>query len=308
MYKFLALLSFFSIPLFAEMTKSNDIDIWYETFGDKNDPALLLVMGGCSQGVLWPIELCQQFVDNGFYVIRYDNRDTGFSTCFDYQKEPYDLLDMAKDAAGLLDSLGIGKAHVLGFSMGGSISELLSVHFPEHVFTLTLISTSCDFRPLNLAIAGLPPEEGALPPPRMSFLVTTHEFLKFSPQTFEEKLEQRIALWNLYNGSKVPLDENSTREIHRQYLLRLQSESAVGNHFPAIQRSEELVRSVPAQVRVPTLVIHGTEDPILHPEHGAALAASIPGSKYILLEGMGHVPNSHFFDLIVEEVTTLAHP
>lgn len=202
MYKFLALLSFFSIPLFAEMTKSNDIDIWYETFGDKNDPALLLVMGGCSQGVLWPIELCQQFVDNGFYVIRYDNRDTGFSTCFDYQKEPYDLLDMAKDAAGLLDSLGIGKAHVLGFSMGGSISELLSVHFPEHVFTLTLISTSCDFRPLNLAIAGLPPEEGALPPPRMSFLVTTHEFLKFSPQTFEEKLEQRIALWNYITALK----------------------------------------------------------------------------------------------------------
>ena len=136
----------------------NTINTWYETFGKKNNPALLLIMGACTQGILWTTEFCELLSARGFFVIRYDHRDVGLSTYFNFEKEPYDLLDMAKDAVGLLDYLKISSAHLLGLSIGGPIAELISIHFSDKVLTLTLIATSYDFRPMNRAYAGLPEE------------------------------------------------------------------------------------------------------------------------------------------------------
>src|ERR1700722_20304356 len=95
----------------GQIAKANEIDIWYETFGDEKSKPLLLIMGGCCQGVLWHRQFCESLADEGFYVIRYDHRDSGFSSCYDYETNPYGLMDMAKDAIGLLDAIGIQKTH-----------------------------------------------------------------------------------------------------------------------------------------------------------------------------------------------------
>ncbi len=287
------------------MTKANNIDIWFETFGNKEDPVLLLIMGACSQGILWPSELCQKLASVGFYVIRYDHRDTGLSTHFDFEKNPYDLMDMSKDAIGLLDSLKIKKAHLMGLSMGGPIAELIAVHFPEYVHSITLMATSCDFRPMNLAYAGLPPEENSLSRPKDFYIEWIASFKEKTPKNLEEAIEQRVECWRLLNGAVIPFEEELYRKLHKEFLLRQRNPESIKNHFFVCSNSEQYVRSVSSKVKVPTLILHGSEDPIFPSDHGEMLAMSIEGSKYIPLYGMGHVPNRYFYDLIVQEVSKL---
>jgi pimeloyl-ACP methyl ester carboxylesterase len=281
-------------------------DIWFETFGDKKDPALLLVMGGLCQGVLWPEELCKGFAKEGFYVIRYDHRDAGYSPCYDFEKEPYDMTDMAKDAISVLDKLGIQKAHVFGLSMGGFIAGVLASRYPERVNTIALIATSCELRPMNLAFAGLPTEGCTHSPPRESYLHTLNEFLKTPAKTDEEKLKERIAVWNELNGSVYPLDETTQRKIHGQFLARLRHPESLVNHILAIRNSEEIVREAFKNISVPTLIFQGMEDPIFAPDHAEAMAEKIPGSRIIYVDGMGHVPNEHFYGLLIGEIKQLS--
>ena len=200
------------------IAKANGIEIWYETFGEKENPSLLLIMGARGQGILWPTELCEQLAKENFYVIRYDHRDTGYSTCFDYEKNPYDLLDMAKDGIGLLDYLGIDKAHLWGLSMGGPIAELMAVHSPQRVFTITLMATSCDFRPASLAFDDMYPQDIVLSRPKEVYLNLTQRFFQSQSRTEEEILEERVLRWSILNGSEVPLKRSATaRFIKNSY-------------------------------------------------------------------------------------------
>lgn len=298
-------LSLFSAaPLLGSegMAKANGIDIWYETFGKKEDPAILLIMGACCQGIMWPTEFCAKLAGKGFYVIRYDHRDAGASTCFDFEKHPYDLLDMTKDAASLLEYLGIEKAHLFGLSTGGPIAELMSVHFPDRVSTISIIATSCDFEPSARAYDGLPPEEGTLPRPTETYLDWMNGFTKAAPQTQEELLEQRLAGWRILNGSKVPFDEELNRDLHTQFLARLRYPQGLINHLNAIKRSLEQIRQIPHQVKVPTLIFHGSEDAIFPLEHGVALAKAINGSHFVPVQGFGHVPNGYFYDMFIKTI------
>ncbi|MBS0648118.1 MAG: alpha/beta hydrolase [Verrucomicrobia bacterium] len=300
----ICLVCFFCMPLQAQpgqIVKAHGIEIWYETFGEEKDPALLLIMGGFAQGILWPTEFCEQLAKAGFYVIRYDNRDTGLSTCFDFGKNPYNLLDMAQDALGLLDVLKFEKVHHCGFSMGGSIAQLISAHFPHKVASLTLLSSSCDLRPCMLAY-DKDYTETALPKPQQIYLDWMHRFLEMPPQTHEEKLEQRLAAWRIMNGDQVPFETERYREIHQEFLDRLKHPESLTNHLPAIKNSFMMLDTVPSQVQVPTLIIHGSEDPILPPDHGEALHRAISHSRYVFLQGMGHVLNRCFYDTIVQEI------
>lgn len=286
----------------GKIVKAGGIEIWHETFGEEKNPALLLVMGGLSQGIMWPTEFCEQLSEAGFYVIRYDHRDTGYSTCFDFQKHPYNLLDMAKDAMGLLDYLKVDQVHVLGFSMGGPIAQLMSVHFPKRVLTLTLMASSCDLRPCTLAFEQAYPKDLTLSKPKDVYLKWMHEFVKRAPQTFDEQLQDRVKAWSILNGSSVPFEERRYKEIHAEFLSRLRHPESLLNHIQAIKNSFEMILEVPSKVCVPTLVIHGTEDPLLPPDHGEALSRAINGSRYLVVQGMGHVLNCQFYDLIVKEV------
>ncbi len=264
---YLAASIFLHVPSFAsgQIAKANGIDIWYESFGEKKDRALLLIMGGLCQGILWPTEFCEQLAKKGFYVIRYDHRDSGWSTCFDFSKQPYTLLDMAGDAVGLLDVLEVDKAHVCGFSMGGPIAELISVHYPSRIETLTLIAASCDLRPSSLAYDELYPADLTLSPPKEIYLDWMHKFLKNPPHTKEEQLEERIACWSILNGNSVSFEEALYRQIHQKFLERLRHPESLTNHLLAIKNSFRMIQSVPRQVKVPTLIIHGSEDPIFPP-------------------------------------------
>lgn len=286
----------------VQLAKANGIKIWYETFGEPQNPALLLVMGGLCQGILWPTDFCEQLAREGFYVIRYDHRDCGLSTCFTFEENPYDLFDMAKDAMGLLDYLQVDQANVCGLSMGGPIAELMSVHFPNRIATLTLIATSCDLRPSSLSYDGLYPEDITLSRPKKIYLDWMQKFLNNPPQTEEEHLEERVIAWAILNGSITPFDEGLYREIHREFLNRLKYPESLTNHLSAIKRSFEMIQAVPWQVRAPALVIHGSEDPIFPQDHGEALHAAIANSHYLFVQGLGHVVNRYFYDFLINEI------
>ena len=159
MFGFFSLLLLCTSTLFAgqeQIARINAIDVWYETFGKKEIGAST-IMGGCCQGVLWPV-FCERLAHEGFYVIRYDHRDAGLSTCVDFEENPYDLMDMAKDAVGILDAANIEKAHLFGVSLGAFLAEIMAGYFPERVHSILLMGSSCDIRPMNLAYAGLPPK------------------------------------------------------------------------------------------------------------------------------------------------------
>lgn len=294
-----------TISLFAnqgQIAKVNDIEIWYETFGEKEKPALLLIMGGCCQGVIWHREFCERLAKEGFYVIRYDHRDSGLSTCFDFEKTPYNLMDMTRDALGVLDAAGVEKAHLFGVSLGGFLAELMAAYYPERVNSILLLGASCEIRPMNLAYSGAPPEKNQIySSPTPEYLAWMLEFMKLSPQTDEEKLAQRIEGWNKLNGQKFPLNARINREIHQEFLSRLRYPQGLINHITMLNsiESEALLRTVPSKIRVPTVILHGSEDPIFPPDHGKALSQKIENSKYFLVDGMGHVPSDHFYDLYI---------
>ncbi len=295
----------YALPIVAgegQFAKANGIDIWYETFGSKDQPALLLIMGGNCQGVLWPVKFCERLAEEGFYVIRYDHRDAGLSTCFDFEKDPYDLLEVTKDALGLLDFIGIEKAHLFGISMGGSVAQVMAAYFPERVSSIAIMASTCDVRPMNLALKGLPPEEGLLSSPVKQYASQQGAVPKKPYEHDNDYLEKRVARWHFMSGFVVPFDEDFYRSLHKECLGRLRRVDVLKNHYLASARSEGIVRSVPFQIRVPTLIFQGSEDPVFPPDHGEALAKAIAGSKYVFVHGMGHVPNKYFDDLLIEQI------
>ena len=296
--------SFFMLPLFSggQIAQTRGIDIWHETFGDQSDPAMILIMGGCCQGILWPEEFCQKLVQEGFYVVRYDHRDMGLSTCFDFIENPYDLADLAQDCMDLMDYLGIEKAHLFGLSMGGPIAEIMAANNPEKILSIAVMSTSCDFRPNHLALQNKPAESGSLPGPTKDYLSIMSSYLEHPPETDEELLELRLEAWRVLNGSVVPFEEERERLLHTEFIKRLSYPQGVENHLLNNFRSEELVRNAPYLVHVPTVIFHGTEDPIFPLEHGKALAEAIDDSLLIVVEGMGHVPNGAFYDIYIEGI------
>lgn len=306
MFKKILLFLVSMIPVFSgqgKLAKVNGIKIWYEAFGSKENPAVLLIMGGCCQGVLWDESFCQRLSDAGTYVIRYDHRDTGLSSCFDFEKEPYDLVDMAKDAIGVLDDAGIQKAHLFGVSMGGFIAEIMAGKFPERVNSILVMGASSEIKPMNRSFIGLPPDEDVvMSPPALHYVEWMREFLKLSPTSMDEKLEQRLEGWNRLNGQKIPLNETTNRKIHKEFLSRLHYPRGIVNHI-TMQRnkaSEDMVRSAPLSIDVPTVILQGSEDPIFPIDHGIELSQKIKNSEYYLVEGMGHIPNDHFYDLYIE--------
>lgn len=285
-----------------QIVTANGINIWHETFGQKNHSPLLLIMGGCCQGILWPTEFCERLAAEKFYVIRYDHRDTGFSTCFDFTTHPYNILDLTRDALGLLDALKVQKAHICGLSMGGPIAELLAIYYPERVLSITLMATSSDFRPMNLAYAELPPEENSLSRPKDIYLSWMKQFLAAPPKDQEEAFEQRMACWRILNGAIAPFEEHLYSELHRLFLSRSKFPESIKNHVSVCWNSEDIIKTAPQQVKVPTLIFHGTEDPIFPSDHGIALAQAISKSKYFLMDGLGHVLNGQFYEFMIRKM------
>ncbi|HEX5841481.1 MAG TPA: alpha/beta hydrolase [Pseudomonas sp.] len=272
----------------TDLVELGEVRLAYQSFGRASDPALLLVMGLGGQLIHWPDEVVQRLCLQGFRVIRFDNRDVGLSAWrrpapsinLGYEvlryrlglsaNAPYSLRDMAVDALGLLDALGVGEFHVLGASMGGMIAQHLADLAPERVQSLTLIMTSS-------GALGLPAPSGEL----LALLA------KRDAPSRELALEQQADLLAAL-GSPAVTDD-------RQLLLQ-QAQVAYDRAFnpEGVQRQLLAILAEPSRVellgrlRVPTLVVHGTADPLLPVMHGVHVAAHIKNSELKLIPGLAH--------------------
>jgi pimeloyl-ACP methyl ester carboxylesterase len=283
-------------------TSPASIEIEYDTFGSPDDPALLLVMGFTGQLTAWEPEFCEQLAAGGRYVIRFDNRDCGLSTHLDGQQvdpiavmqagldgkelppTPYTLSDMSNDAVGLLDALGIAKAHVVGASMGGMIVQTIAIEHPERCLSLTSIMSSPGDpragRPTPEALAYL-----MAPPPteREAFIAYAPGASVFTSKRYfdPEKAKERAAA--SFDRSFYP--EGAPRQLAAIY--------ASGDRTEALHG-----------VTVPTLVLHGRDDNLITPSGGTLTAEAIPNASYLLLADMGHDLPEPLWPVIVPAILT----
>jgi pimeloyl-ACP methyl ester carboxylesterase len=259
----------------AERTiEANGVELCTESFGDSADSPLLLVMGTGASMLWWEEGFCRILAGGGRFVIRYDHRDTGRSVTYKTGCPGYTGADLVGDAAGVLDAYEVSAAHVVGVSAGGAFAQLLALGFAERVLSLVLISTS----PAT-------PGDRDLPPPTDEFgqFVSTAE-VDWSDR--ESVIEYLVAYSRLLAGGRRPFDEAAMRELVRRDVKRARDFGATRNHdlLPAGESSKKPVSSV----NVPTLVIHGTADPMFPLEHGEALAGEILGARLLRLEDAGH--------------------
>ena len=264
--------------------KANGIEIWCEDFGAASDPAVLLVMGAGGQGILWPDEYCRALAADGRRVIRYDNRDTGQSTCVDFSQHPYTVEDLARDAIGVLDALGVEQAHVVGASMGGMIAQTLAIEYPQRVLTLVSIMSTPLGQGFTRLMSG---ETGSLPgpSPRVTEALAAHG--PGGSATREERIEATVNIARMLAGGRDPFDEAVTRMLEARLWARARNPDAGMNHILAVSASKDRMEGL-AGLAIPTLVIHGTDDLSLPLPHGRATAEAIPGARLLVIEGMGH--------------------
>ena len=290
-----------------QMARANGIELCYEIFGDTAAEPMILIMGLGAQMILWDDDFCRQLAARGFRVIRFDNRDIGKSTKMSGGKRlspvellklrflkipvaaPYNLHDMAQDVIGLMDALGIKSAHLVGASMGGMIAQEIAISFPQRVRSLTSI----------MSTTGNP----KVPPP-------SHEaaamLMAPPPATKEEYLERFARTWKVLRVVSFPQDEALDRGRAERSFERGLNPAGIGRQLRAILASGSRKARL-AQVKAPTLVIHGTVDPLVRPEGGKDTAASIPGAKLLMIEGMGHALPVPMWPQIIEAIDKHAH-
>ena len=283
---------------------ANGIQLEYEAYGDKANPPLLLVMGLGAQLTLWPMELVEALVARGYYVIRYDNRDIGLSQKFDAggipnfkrvalmrmlglrARIPYRLRDMADDAAGLLDALGIAKAHVVGASMGGMIVQLLAIGHADKLLSMTSIMSTTGNR-------RLPPAQ----PAAMAALLDRAPAGATLEQVMPIGIKVSRAIGSpAYQSEEAALRSRIARDFARSYYP-----AGAGRQLAAILDDGDRRKRL-ARVTTPTLVIHGAADPLVPVEGGRDTAASIAGAKLLEIEGMGHDLPPDLVDQIADAI------
>jgi pimeloyl-ACP methyl ester carboxylesterase len=268
--------------------KVNGIEIVYDSFGETSASPLLLIMGLGEQMVTWDEDFCKILATQGYWVIRFDNRDVGLSTRFDEAgvpdilalmqalaqgeavQVPYTLRDLADDTVGLLDALGIEAAHLVGISMGGMIAQEMAIHYPERVRTLTSMLSSTGHPDLPS------------PKPEAQILLVTPP-----PRDREGYLEHAVETWRVFSGPGFPIDEDRIKERAGRCFDRGLSPAGTARQLAAILASGSR-REALQSVRIPTLVIHGDADPLVPVECGKDTANSIPGAELMIIEGMGH--------------------
>jgi pimeloyl-ACP methyl ester carboxylesterase len=281
------------------------IELEYETFGSRDDPALLLIMGFTAQMTLWPVDLCTALAGGGRFVIRFDNRDCGLSSKLDgvavdteaammaaYSGQPapevpYLLSDMAADAVGLLDALGIDVAHVMGASMGGMIAQTVAINHADRCLSMiSVMSTTGD-----LSVGQAAPEALAAllaPPPtdRQSYIEAADNFLVFASKKYGDAAENRARAAASFDRSFYP--EGSRRQ--------LAAIMASGDRSSAL-----------TQLDVPTLVIHGRDDTLIDKSGGIRTAELIPGANLLLVADMGHDLPAPLLGTITDAILSHTH-
>jgi pimeloyl-ACP methyl ester carboxylesterase len=256
------------------MIETNGVELCTEPFGDRLDPPLLLVMGLGASMLWWEEGFCLMLAGRGRCIIRYDHRDTGRSIAYPPGRPGYTGDDLVADAAGVLDAYGFAAAHVVGVSAGGALAQLLALDAPDRVLSLVLISTS----PATSGDRELPPPTPAFG----QFVASTHVDWSDSKSV----VEYLVGYSRMLAGDQRPFDEPACRNLIRRDVERARDVATLQNH-DVIGGGEGA--GPPLQsIAVPTLVIHGTADPMFPLAHGEALAEEIPGARLLRLDGAGH--------------------
>ncbi|HHP7236140.1 MAG TPA: alpha/beta fold hydrolase [Desulfobacterales bacterium] len=280
----------------------NGIRIAYETFGSRRDRPLLLIMGLGSQMVQWDESFCRRLAEKKYWVIRFDNRDIGLSTHFNRMRVPdpmeignawlqgqnpalpYTLLDMAKDAIGLIEALELESAHVVGESMGGMIAQLMAIHYRRHLRTLTsLMSTT-----------GAPD----LPPPTAEVLDILQRPFPTDRDRYIDAFAEALAI---LNGPRIPVDVALARKWALQSFERGLNPAGVARQYAAVVAAGDRTGEL-KKVTVPTLVIHGDADPLLPLPCGRAIAEAVPNAELKIISGMGHTLMPAVWDEVIEAI------
>ncbi|MGS2720774.1 alpha/beta fold hydrolase [Paraglaciecola aestuariivivens] len=271
-----------------KIVQSNGIKINYDSFGDPSNPPVVLIMGLATQMIFWHQDFCRLLASLGFWVIRFDNRDVGKSAWLtDYPsstiwqfiakqvfkrriKPAYHLKDMAKDTLGLLDALGIAKCHLVGASMGGMIAQIVAIEAPERLYSLTSIMSTTGSR--------------SLPKPAMGFLLS---LLTRPPKKPQQQLSHGLKLYKMLHGNHFVFHQKSIETLIEQSISRGVNLAGNNRQFAAILAAPDRTTAL-QKVSLPTLVIHGENDPLISVEAGHATADAIAGSKLKTFKGMGH--------------------
>jgi pimeloyl-ACP methyl ester carboxylesterase len=286
----------------TQYADANGIRIAYETFGDSGDSPVLLIMGLGTQMIAWPDELCQAIAERGHYVIRFDNRDIGLSThlagerapalhdlLLKRKRPPYTISDMARDAVGLLDALGLESAHVVGASMGGFIAQAVAGLFPQRVRSLTLIMTSTGSRFVGR------------PKPALFLRLLERRVIRDRDEAINAAMETFAII-----GSKgFAFDEEFLRDVAGRSYDRAFDPGGYLRQLAAVIAQTNRTKFL-RTIAVPTLVMHGLSDPLVNPSGGLALAKAIPGATFIGFDGMGHDLPRELWPRFADEICRLA--
>ena len=275
--------------MIAKQIASNSVSLYTEAFGDATDPAVLLVMGAMASAVWWPEDFCQQLAERGRHVVRYDHRDTGKSTSYGPGLAPYAVEDLADDAVGVLKAYAIDRAHFIGMSLGGYLAQLVALKYSERVRTLTLIASE------RLALA----EPGM---PGVSPAIVEHH-TRAAGLDWGDRMavvEYKVDAWRLLSGSAHPFDQAAIRTLagadfdRTPNLLDAFNHASLGGADHWVGRLDEVI--------APSLIIHGTEDPVLPYEHGLALHTALRHSTLLTLTGTGHELHQADWPVILDAI------
>jgi len=286
----------------------NGITIEYDEFGAKDAPAVLMIMGLGAQLLRWPMALVEALVARGYRVIRFDNRDVGLSSKFDRAgvpnmallavshllrrpiRAPYSLTDMAADATGLLDALGIARAHIVGASMGGMIAQLVAAHAPERVLSLTSI----------MSTTGNPALPGAS-------LQAMGILLRRPRGNDVETIVAHGVKASKVVAGRFPENETLMAERYDEEVRRNYHPSGIVRQMAAILADGDRRARLKA-ITAPTVVIHGSDDPLVPIAGGRDTAASIPGARLVEIPGMGHTLPPEVLPKVIHAFESVANP
>ena len=290
----------------AAFAPANGIRLCYQTFGDPSHPAMLLIMGLAVQMIVWDDDFCELLAARGYWVIRFDNRDIGLSTTFPQARTPsvaelvlaqvtglrfrvpYTLRDMAADAVGLLDALHVTSAHVVGASMGGAIAQEMAIAYPGRVATLTSLMSSTG--------------DPKLPRPQAKAL---RALAKRTPRDRAGFVQRYVETWAVLAGDGYPYDpDRMTRQGGVAYERGINPAGAARQMLAIIASGNR--KKALRGLAVPTLVLHGTRDPLIPVEAGPDTARAIPGARLMLIDGMGHWMPREVWPRIVDAIAQRA--
>ncbi|MQY16354.1 Aclacinomycin methylesterase RdmC [Streptomyces sp. RB5] len=280
-----------------ELLAVRGIKLCVQEFGEPGDPVVLLVGGAEASMDWWEDGFCVQLAARGLRVVRYDSRDTGRSTTFPVGDPGYSGMDLVEDAAALVEALGVVAVHLVGISAGGGVGQELALRYPERVLTLTLVATT--------AAVDRGPGRPELPPVSERLAAYFRDPAPEPDWSDRESVIGYLLAGQRAFAGELPVDEERIRRIAGQVFDRSPAPAAAANHWRVAEDPD--AGAAPSRtlgdIAVPTLVLHGTADPLFPLAHGEALAAEIPGARLVALPGMGHqVPPPELWDVVIPAI------